>query len=78
MKAFHYLPSILILAATPCCAFIPVSRRSGGRGAASALMDSKEAPDSYPLSQRKALLIKEAQRLDPALAKDGKGALLVT
>jgi hypothetical protein len=39
------------------------------------LLASEETPEVYPLSQRKALLIKEAQRLDPALAKDGIGEL---
>lgn len=78
MKAFH-LPSILILAATPCCSFLPASNRRVGKSKeyGPTLMASKEAPEVYPLSQRKALLIKEAQRLDPALAKDGKGVLLV-
>ena len=48
----------LLIAATPCQSFS---------------LTGKETPEIYPLSQRKALLIKEAQRLDPSI-KDGKGS----
>ena len=69
------LHCLLIAAATPSSSsFSPVSSRSYGRSI-TALLASEETPEVYPLSQRKALLIKEAQRLDPALAKDGIGEL---
>jgi hypothetical protein len=77
MRALSHLAQIfLILTIPPVCQSFTHS--SSHDRAAAALSSTKDAtPDVYPLSQRKALLIKEAERLDPSIAKDGKGESLM-
>ena len=72
MKTFLY---ILAIAANPCNSLLPTSRRSCINRRSYLSAEPKSLPEVYPLSRRKALLIKEAQRLDPSVAKDGKGEL---
>jgi len=64
---------ILTLATVPCHSFSPVNSHSSHKATSLSVSKDTAPPEVYPLSQRKALLIKEAQRLDPSLAKDGKG-----
>ncbi|KAL3801658.1 hypothetical protein HJC23_013163 [Cyclotella cryptica] len=73
---------VLSITTTPSHPFTPpaIPLRHNNYGTKSfPLQSSKNAPQDdvpavYPLSQRKALLIQEASRLDPSIAKDGKGS----
>jgi hypothetical protein len=63
---------LLILTIPACHSFLSISNQSHRRSV-SVQLASNETPEVYPLSRRKALLIKEAQRLDPSIVQYGKG-----